>query len=133
VPEAVLLLLTAVPDEPSFDPDEVTPGLPGFLVTFAIVIAVVFLLRDFIRRVRRLQVRGQLLEQAEAERAGAERADAERAGAERADAERAEAERARAGRTGAAGGTPAGPPTGGPPAREESADPRRDDGTRGGP
>ncbi len=123
MPEAVLLLLTAVPDEPSFDPDEVTPGLPGFLVTFAIVIAVVFLLRDFTRRVRRLQVRGQLLEQAEAERAGAERADAERA----------EAERARAGRTGAAGGTPAGPPTGGPPAREESADPRRDDGTRGGP
>ncbi|CAA9426945.1 MAG: hypothetical protein AVDCRST_MAG35-2346, partial [uncultured Quadrisphaera sp.] len=87
MPDGVLTaLLAAAAEEPSFDPDEVTPGLPGFLVTFAIVVAVVFLLRDFTRRVRRLQFRGEQLEREEAERAAARDAEARGAEAEQAGA-----------------------------------------------
>ncbi len=39
------------------DPDLVTPGTIGFLVTFFIVIFVVFLIRDALKRVRRVRAR----------------------------------------------------------------------------
>lgn len=39
------------------DPDLVTPGTVGFLVTLAIVIVVIFLIRDALRRVRRVRAR----------------------------------------------------------------------------
>ncbi|GAA1849728.1 hypothetical protein [Brevibacterium marinum] len=41
------------------DPDLVTPGTIGFLATLLIVIIVVFLIRDALRRVRRVRARSQ--------------------------------------------------------------------------
>ena len=59
---------------PAPDPDLVTPGTIGFLVTFGVAVALVVLVRDMVRRNRGLVVR-------------AERRDAERRGAERGDAD----------------------------------------------
>ncbi|MGO2036331.1 MAG: hypothetical protein ACTH2U_07610 [Brevibacterium sp.] len=41
------------------DPDLVTPGTIGFLATLAIVIVVIFLIRDALRRVRRVRARAE--------------------------------------------------------------------------
>ncbi|AOP53257.1 hypothetical protein [Brevibacterium aurantiacum] len=41
------------------DPDLVTPGTIGFLSTLVIVIVVIFLIRDALRRVRRVRARAQ--------------------------------------------------------------------------
>lgn len=60
------------------DPTTVSPGLIGFLVTFAIAVATVLLLLDMVRRVRRLKYREQqaaAVEEREAERVAAEGAD----------------------------------------------------------
>ena len=62
------------------DPTTVSPGLIGFLVTFALAVATVLLLLDMVRRIRRLKYR----EQQELERQPRE-ADEERAAEERAD------------------------------------------------
>ena len=59
---------------PAPDPDLVTPGTIGFLVTFGVAVALVVLVRDMVRRNRGLVVR-------------AERRDAERRDAERGDAD----------------------------------------------
>lgn len=41
-------------------PEElITPGTIGFLATFAVAVALFFLVRDMNRRVRRIQVRGE--------------------------------------------------------------------------
>ena len=39
------------------DPDLVTPGTIGFLATLAVVVVVIFLIRDALRRVRRVRAR----------------------------------------------------------------------------
>ncbi|SMX88696.1 MULTISPECIES: hypothetical protein [Brevibacterium] len=39
------------------DPDLVTPGTIGFVVTLVIVIAIIFLIRDALKRVRRVRAR----------------------------------------------------------------------------
>ncbi|MFB9777818.1 hypothetical protein [Brevibacterium otitidis] len=44
------------------DPELVTPGTVGFLVTLALVIATVFLIRDALRRVRRVRGRVHAVE-----------------------------------------------------------------------
>ena len=62
---------SASPSAPSFDPNDVTPGTIGFVVTFAMVIVVVFLLRDLTRRVRRINLRGEEAERRAAEQAAA--------------------------------------------------------------
>ena len=56
-------------DEPAFDPNSVTPGVIGFVVTFAIALAVVFLIFDMMRRVRRANYREQVRNELDAERA----------------------------------------------------------------
>lgn len=40
-------------------PELVTPGTIGFLVTFGVAVALVFLVRDMNRRVRRIRVRAE--------------------------------------------------------------------------
>ena len=95
-----LLALTAATPKPvgpspsptaqKFNPNDVTPGTVGFIVTFAMVIVVIFLMLDLVKRIRRITVKGE-----EAERRAA-----------------AEAGRAAAAR-GAAGQPPAGPDAGG--------------------
>lgn len=52
-------------------PEDFGPGLIAFVVTFSLVVVVVLLLRDFTRRVRRLQHRGQAAEREAAARAEA--------------------------------------------------------------
>lgn len=44
------------------DPAAVSPGLIGFLATFAVVIVTVFLIIDMSRRVRRINYRGDVNE-----------------------------------------------------------------------
>ncbi len=46
-------------DEQAFDPNDVTPGTVGFIATFAMVVVVVFLIRDMSRRVRRINLQGR--------------------------------------------------------------------------
>ncbi len=76
MPEAagagLLRLVAAAADTPEIDPNDVTPGPAGFIATFAVVIAVVLLMRDFSRRVRRLRLRGEAMEREAADRRAAD-------------------------------------------------------------
>ncbi|MCC3280116.1 hypothetical protein LJ754_13245 [Arthrobacter sp. zg-Y40] len=57
------LAVTPAPDEtlaPGVDPKDVTPGLLGFIFTLFMVIAIVFLIRDMTKRIRRVRYREQL-------------------------------------------------------------------------
>ena len=47
----------STPDGGTPDPDLVTPGTIGFLATLAVVILTIFLIRDALRRVRRVRAR----------------------------------------------------------------------------
>jgi hypothetical protein len=90
---------------PGLDPSQVTPGMLGFLMTLLLAVAVIFLVRDFNRRNRRLRYRAEYAERRAAE---------ERAGGP-AGADSAGTDGAGAARTGA-DGNPAG---GGPVARAQ--------------
>jgi len=59
---------TPVPGE-YIDPDTVTPGVVGFVLTFALAIVVVVLLIDMARRVRRINHRAAANERLDAEEA----------------------------------------------------------------
>lgn len=63
-------LVRAATQEPSdeFDPDTVTPGIWGFVLTFVIMVVVVLLVLDMVRRIRRVNYRAEVREQLEAER-----------------------------------------------------------------
>lgn len=52
---------------PTVDPDLVTPGPVGFAVIAFIALAVVFLVWDMMRRIRRARIRGEINEQLDAE------------------------------------------------------------------
>jgi hypothetical protein len=45
---------------PQFNPDTVTPGLVGFGITFLIAVAVVLLIIDMVRRIRRVRYRDEI-------------------------------------------------------------------------
>ena len=60
---------------PGLDPTQVTPGLLGFLATLFLVIAVIFLIRDMTRRIRRVRYREMANLEAEQAAAGEETAD----------------------------------------------------------
>lgn len=59
---AVLPVL--VPDDsqlrPGLDPSQVTPGLLGFIMTLAMVIAMILLMRSMAKRIRRVRYREEL-------------------------------------------------------------------------
>lgn len=57
---------------PGLDPAQVTPGLLGFLATLFLVIAIIFLIRDMSRRIRRVRYRE--MANLEAEQAAADEA-----------------------------------------------------------
>ena len=62
------LTATPVPSpSPGFDEDLVTPGVWGFVNTFVIMVAVVLLIIDMVRRIRRVTYRAQVKEQLEKE------------------------------------------------------------------
>jgi hypothetical protein len=51
---------TPSPSPAQFDPDTVTPGLVGFGITFLIAVAVVLLIIDMVRRIRRVRYRDEI-------------------------------------------------------------------------
>lgn len=66
----LLWLSTPTPSPlPGFegDPDMVTPGVIGFVVTFLVAAATVLLIIDMTRRVRRVRYREEVREELEAE------------------------------------------------------------------
>jgi len=65
----MLRLDTPSPLPAEFDPNAVTPGFWGFIVTFVLMVAVVLLVLDMTHRVRRLRYREQVREQLAAEEA----------------------------------------------------------------
>ncbi|HWR85334.1 MAG TPA: hypothetical protein VN200_05005 [Rhodoglobus sp.] len=62
--------LTPVPTPPAYDgdPDLVTPGVIGFVITFLVALITVLLIIDMVRRVRRVRYREQVRQELEAER-----------------------------------------------------------------
>ena len=60
------LLVQAAEEE--FDPNTVTPGIWGFVLTFLVMVVVVLLVLDMVRRIRRVNYRAEVREQLEAER-----------------------------------------------------------------
>jgi hypothetical protein len=59
---------TPAPSPSDFDADSVTPGVWGFVLTIAVILAVVVLIVDMVRRIRRVNYRAQVREQLERER-----------------------------------------------------------------
>ena len=59
--------LIAVAAEEEFDPNDVTPGVEGFVITFIIMAVVVLLVLDMVRRIRRVNYRAEARERIEAE------------------------------------------------------------------
>lgn len=53
------------------DENLVTPGVVGFLVTLFVALAVIVLITDMMRRIRRVRYRGEVRERLEAEQAEA--------------------------------------------------------------
>jgi hypothetical protein len=61
----ILVLATAAPTDspslkPGLDPDQVSPGFLGFLVTFGVVAVMFFVIRDMVKRIRRVRYRAQV-------------------------------------------------------------------------
>ena len=56
----------AIPTQPGLRPglteDQITPGLLGFVMTFGIVLIMFFLIRDMVKRIRRVRYRAQIEE-----------------------------------------------------------------------
>jgi len=59
-------VLTAIPTPtptPGFDETTVTPGVWGFVLTIAVIVAVILLIIDMVRRIRRVNYRAQVQQQ----------------------------------------------------------------------
>ena len=61
---------------PQVDPDLVTPGVWGFVITALVAVAVIFLVWDMMRRIRRGRVRADIDEQLQAEEQAGRAVDA---------------------------------------------------------
>ncbi|SFS14376.1 hypothetical protein SAMN04487783_1829 [Agrococcus baldri] len=79
-------------EELPYDPNQVTPGVIGFAVTAIVAVAVMLLMWDFNRRVRRINDREEAKERLLAEMAAAQGSTAEDGGAVQ-EAQAAETER----------------------------------------
>jgi flagellar biosynthesis/type III secretory pathway M-ring protein FliF/YscJ len=67
---------TPTPSPSEVDPDIVTPGVVGFVVTAFIAIAVILLVWDMMRRIRRGRVRADIREELDAEEQAARATEA---------------------------------------------------------
>ena len=68
-------LLTATPSpapNPKIDATLVTPGVWGFVITAAIMVVVILLIIDMVRRMRRVNYRAEVRQRLEAEARGEE-------------------------------------------------------------
>lgn len=72
---ALALEIDTPPTPPAYegDPNLVTPGVVGFIVTFAIALITVLLVVDMVRRIRRVRYRAAVQEDIAAEVDAAER------------------------------------------------------------
>jgi len=70
----LIAMSTPGPDE-GLDPNTVTPGIAGFIVTFLFVVAVIVLVISMVRRTRRVVHRAAVNERLDAEEAAAEARD----------------------------------------------------------
>ena len=68
--DSIPLSILAATEE--FDPNSVTPGVIGFVATFALAAIIVLLVLDMVRRVRRVRYRAEIGEQLDAEQAESE-------------------------------------------------------------
>ncbi|TAJ49928.1 MAG: hypothetical protein EPO52_03080 [Herbiconiux sp.] len=59
--------LAVLAEETTPDPDTVTPGIIGFIVTFLVAVITVLLIIDMVRRVRRVNYRAQVRDELESE------------------------------------------------------------------
>ncbi len=64
-------------EEEEFDPNLVTPGVWGFVLTFLVMVVVVLLILDMVRRIRRVNYRAEVRAQLEAEARDAELGEAD--------------------------------------------------------
>ncbi|WP_035748831.1 hypothetical protein [Arthrobacter sp. 35W] len=65
---------------PGLDPNQVSPGFLGFIITFGIVVVMFFLIRDMVKRIRRVRYREQVSDDAVAAGAPAGAAGAHKVG-----------------------------------------------------
>ncbi|QWT23743.1 hypothetical protein KPL76_13815 [Subtercola sp. PAMC28395] len=56
---------------PTFNPDTVTPGTIGFVITLFVAVGAVLLIIDMVRRIRRVNLKQQVKEKLDAEEAAA--------------------------------------------------------------
>jgi large-conductance mechanosensitive channel len=59
--------LVVLAEEEDFDPNTVTPGVIGFIITFLVAAATVLIVIDMNRRVRRTRYRTEIREKLQAE------------------------------------------------------------------
>jgi len=74
--DAVTGFVLANTPPPEFNPDTVTPGPAGFLAILFVVVAVVLLGFDLVRRIRRTTYRAEIAERLQAELAARVQAEA---------------------------------------------------------
>ncbi|WP_157413362.1 heme exporter protein CcmD [Agromyces allii] len=75
--QVALAPLVRAADDKEFDPNDVTPGVWGFVITFAIMVAVVLLVLDMTRRIRRTNYRAEVQQELAREMAEADAAKLE--------------------------------------------------------
>lgn len=66
-----LIAVSTPPPGEDLDPNTVTPGVAGFIVTFLLAVAVILLVIDMVRRTRRISHRAAVNERLDAEEAAA--------------------------------------------------------------
>ncbi|WP_243064070.1 hypothetical protein [Humibacter sp. RRB41] len=72
--QLVLAAATPSPSPKVPNADTVTPGVWGFVITFLIAVAVILLIIDMMRRVRRVRYRAEVNAKLDAEQAAADAA-----------------------------------------------------------
>jgi Tfp pilus assembly protein PilX len=93
-------------EDREFDPNTVTPGVWGFVITFGIMVVVTLLAIDMTRRIRRTNYRAEVREELAREMAEAELAEAERTNADLPGADAPDASLTGDGPTDASGSAP---------------------------
>ena len=73
----ILWAATPTPTPTPFDPDSVTPGVVGFIVTLALFVLTILILISMTRRIRRVNYRAQIAERLDAEEAAGTDPDAD--------------------------------------------------------
>lgn len=76
--DALIWWAAAPTPTPTVNPDDVTPGVAGFIAVGVLAAAVVLLLMDMLRRIRRARYRSEIGEELDAEIQASAQADGDR-------------------------------------------------------